>query len=459
MKKLIGNKQFYRMVLIIAVPIMIQNGITNFVGMLDNIMIGQVGTEQMSGVSIVNELMFVFNLAVFGAISGPGIFSAQFFGNGNHEGVRFTFRFKLIVGCVIGIVGILLFLLCGEQLISLFLHESNEGGDIEATLAYAKDYLLVMIFGLFPFIISQCYSSTLRETGETKIPMLAGIAAVVVNFILNFILIFGLLGVPKLGVVGAAIATVISRFVETFIIVRWTHTHKETNRFIEKAYQSLYIPKHLVKQITVKGAPLLVNEVMWAAGMATMTQCYSQQGLEVVAGLNISNTITNVFNIVLIALGSSVAIIVGQLLGANKMKEAKETAGRLIAFSFLCCLCLGAIMALTSPLFPQIYKTSDSVKGLAREFILVMSLVMPFNALTNASYFTLRSGGKTLVTFLFDSVFVWVCCVPIAYVLVNFTSLTILPIYFISKMTEVIKSVIGLILVKKGVWLNNMVKE
>ncbi len=458
MKKLIGNKQFYRMALIIAVPIMIQNGITNFVGMLDNIMIGQVGQEEMSGVSIVNELMFVFNLAIFGAISGPGIFSAQFFGNGDHEGVRFTFRFKLIIGAIIGAVGTLLFLLYGEQLISLFLHESSNGGDIKVTLAYAKEYLFIMIFGLIPFIISQCYSSTLRETGETKIPMVAGIAAVVVNFILNSFLIFGLCGVPKLGVVGAAIATVISRFVETFIIVYWTHTHKERNHFIEKAYQSLYIPKYLVKQILVKGCPLLINEVMWAAGMAAMTQSYSQRGLEVVAGLNISNTITNVFNIVFIALGSSVAIIVGQLLGANKMKEAKDTAGKLIAFSCLCCVGLGAILALTSPLFPQIYNTDDLVKNYAREFILVMSLVMPFHAITNASYFTLRSGGKTLVTFLFDSVFVWSCCVPIAYGLVNFTSLTIVPIYLISKMTEVIKSVIGLVLVKKGVWLNNMVK-
>lgn len=457
MKRFIGNKQFYRMVLIIAIPIMIQNGITNFVGMLDNIMIGRVGTEQMAGVSIANELMFVFNLAIFGAISGPGIFGAQFFGNGDHEGVRHTFRFKVIIGSIISLVGILIFSTIGEQLISLYLHESKEVSNIEAALGYAKDYLRVMLFGLIPFVASQCYSSTLRETGETKVPMIAGIVAVLVNLLFNALLIFGLCGLPKLGAVGAAIATVISRFVETLIIIIWTHRHTEQNKFIVNAYQTLYIPGSLVKNMMIKGTPLFINEALWAGGMTMMTQCYSKRGLEVIAGLNIANTITNLFNIVFIALGSAVAIIVGQLLGANKMKEAKETAGKLIFFSVMSCVIVGFAMGLIAPLFPRIYKVTDNVKYLATNFIIIMALSMPFNACTHASYFTLRSGGKTIVTFLFDSVFVWVCCVPSAFVLIKFTTLTILPIYLLCRATEIIKCIIGLALVKKGVWLNNIV--
>ena len=457
MKKLIGNKQFYRMVLLIAVPIMIQNGITNFVNMLDNIMIGRVGTEQMAGVSIVNQLFFVFNITIFGAISGPSIFGAQYFGNQNHEGVRQAFRFKLILGAIITGIGLILFSLFGEQLINFYLHDDKEIENIKATLNYGKDYLGVMLIGIIPFVVSQCYSSTLRETGETKIPMLAGIAAIAVNFSLNLILIFGLLGFPELGVVGAAIATVISRFVECAIIVGWTHKYATKNIFIVRAYRSFYISKDLVKQIMIKGTPLLVNEALWAGGMAMLTQRYSTRGLDVIAGLNISSTIVNVFNIVFLALGSSIAIIVGQLLGANKFKEAKETAGKLIFFSVSCCFVIGAIMALFSPIFPEAFETTETAKNLGCKFILISAVLMPLHAFTHASYFTLRSGGKTIVTFLFDSVFVWSICVPTAYFLTEFTALPILPIYLICQSLEIIKCTIGFILVRKGVWINRII--
>lgn len=459
MKKLIGDKAFYRMVLFMAVPIMIQNGITNFVSLLDNIMIGRVGTEQMSGISIVNQLMFVFYICIFGAVSGPGIFGAQFFGKGDHEGVRHTFRLKIMICTVIVAVGILIFSVFGESLIKLYLHNESNVGDIKATLRFGLDYLYVMIFGLIPFVISQTYSSTLRETGETVLPMIAGISAVIVNLIFNYILIYGKCGAPELGVVGAAIATVMSRVVECLIIVVWTHRHSEKNVFIQHAFQNFRVPKYLVIKVTITGLPLLVNEALWASGMATMMQRYSVRGLEVVAGLNISSTIGNVFNIVFIAVGSAIAIIVGQLLGANKMKEAKETAGKLIFFSVTCCAAVGGIMALTSSVFPQIYKTTDVVKDLASHFILITAVMMPLNAFTHACYFTLRSGGKTIITFFFDSVFVWVICIPTAFFLTEKTVLSIIPLYMICQSLELIKCTIGFILVKKGVWLHNMVAE
>lgn len=164
--KFIGDKRFYRMVLMVAIPIMIQNGITNIVSMLDNIMVGQIGTEQMSGVAIVNQLMFVFNICIFGAISGAGIFGAQFYGNGNHEGVRNAFRFKLIICGVMALIGIGVFLNFGPQLISQFLHDVSKVGDIQQTLFYGREYLKVMLWGMIPFAIMQAYSSTLRETGK-----------------------------------------------------------------------------------------------------------------------------------------------------------------------------------------------------------------------------------------------------------------------------------------------------
>lgn len=458
-KKLIGDKAFYKMVLAVAVPIMVQNGITNFVGLLDNIMVGSVGTEQMSGVAIVNQLLFVFNLAIFGSISGAGIFGAQFFGCKDNKGVQHAFRFKLYICTAITVIGVLIFHFFGENLILMYLHGEGNEQALEAALHYGKEYLFVMLFGLFPFAIEQVYTGTLRECGETTLPMKAGIVAVFVNLVLNYLLIFGKCGFPELGVVGAAVATVISRYVQVLIVIIWTHTHTEQMQFIVGAYRSWTIPMNLVGKIALKGTPLLVNEILWAAGIAFLNQCYSIRGLDVVAAMNISSTITNLFNVVYLALGSAVSIIVGQLLGAGKMEEAKETDTKLIAFSVFSCIGIGFVLIILAPLFPMIYNTSEHVKEYATWFIRIGAFCMPIFAFLHASYFTLRSGGKTIITFLFDSVFMWVASIPLAFMLSRYTDLPIIPLYLCVQLIDLVKCVIGFILVKKGVWLQNIVAQ
>ena len=456
--KFIGNKDFYKMVLMIAVPIMIQNGITNFVSLLDNIMIGQVGTEQMSGVAIVNQLIFVYNLCIFGGVSGAGIFTAQYFGQGNHEGVRQTMRFKLWMVTIITVLTVILFLCGGTNLISAYLKGDGSAESITATLFYGKKYLKIMLIGLPAFAMVQIYSSTLRECGQTILPMKAGVAAVVVNLLFNYILIYGKFGAPALGVNGAAIATVLSRYVEMLITVIGVHRkNHSTYSFVISLYSTLKVPKELTLKIMKKGSPLLFNETLWAAGMAMLTQCYSVRGLNVVAGLNVSNTINNVFNIVFIALGDSVAIIVGQLLGAGKMKEARDTDNKLIAFSVMCCTCVALVMFIMAPLFPRLYKINEEAQLLAKYFIIVTAFFMPQNAFLHATYFTLRSGGKTIITFLFDSVFIWCVSVVIAFILSRYTGLPVIVVYAMVQLGDIIKCIIGFILVKKGVWLQNIV--
>lgn len=455
--KLIGDKAFYKMVLLIAVPIMIQNGITNFVGLLDNIMIGQIGTEQMSGVAIVNQLLFVYNLCLFGAVSGAGIFTAQYFGQKNQEGIRQTVRLKFWIVALITLITVLLFLLAGDGLISLYLQGDGAVGSAADTLRYGRQYLAIMLPGLIPFALMQVYSSTLRECGQTVLPMKAGVAAVFVNLILNYLLIYGKFGMPALGVQGAAIATVASRIVEASIVLIHTHTHREENPFVEGLYSTLKVPADLTGKIILKGTPLLLNETLWGAGMAMLTQCYSVRGLNVIAALNISNTINNVFNIVFIALGDSVAIIVGQLLGAGKMDEARDTDNKMIAFSVFSCTLVALVMLILARFFPLLYNTDDDVRSLATRFIMVTALFMPQNAFLHAAYFTLRSGGKTVITFLFDSVFIWCVSVTIAYILSRFTALPVLAVYVFVQMGDWIKCVIGFVLVKKGVWLQNIV--
>ena len=456
-KKYFGDRVFYRKLFSVLLPILMQTLITNFVGLLDNIMVGQIGTEPMSGVAIVNQLMFVFNLCIFGGLAGAGIFTAQFFGKGDDEGVRSTFRAKLWIALGAFALFLLVLLLKGEAIISLFLHEGSEDLDLEATLRFGSDYLKVMFLQMLPFALCQVYSSTLRETSETVMPMKAGIAAVFVNLTLNYVFIFGKLGLPAMGVVGAAAATVVARFVELGVVAVWTHRHSERERFIVGAYSSLRVPRALVGKIVRLGFPLLLNEFLWSGGMTTLNQCYSLRGLEVVSALNISSSVSGMFFCAFIAMGNAISIIVGQLLGAGELERAVDEDRKLIVFSVLLSIFVGGVMAIVAPLVPQIYNTTDAVKALACDLLLVVAAAMPINAYTNACYFTLRSGGKTVITFLFDSVFVWALCVPTAFVLSRFTALPILPMYIIVYALDLVKCVIGFILVKRRKWVNNIV--
>ena len=191
----------------------------------------------------------------------------------------------------------------------------------------------------------------------------------------------------------------------------------------------------------------------------TQTQCYSIRGLSVIAALNISSTITNVFNIVFIALGDAVAIIVGQQLGRGDFDEAKSTAYKIITFSVMTCVGIGSILFFVGPFFPKIYNTSDEVKELAANFIRCAAACMPLHGYLHSTYFTLRSGGKTIITFLFDSFFLWVAAVPLAFILTRFTNWDIVWIYLSCLLIEGLKVILGTILLKKGVWMNKIVEE
>ena len=307
------------------------------------------------------------------------------------------------------------------------------------------------------FLCNQLFAAFVRNDGAPNRVMLGTMLGTLGNIVLDYLFIFGIGPFPKLGVIGAALATVIARYIEAFIIIIWAHSHKEKNRYLEGAYTGFGMPKGELKAIIIKGFPLMFNEVLWAAGMTTVTQCYSIRGLEVVAGLNIATTITNLFNIIYIQLGACISIVVGQYLGAGELKKAKDADNKMIVFSVFCCALVAGVMLVIGRFFPQIYNTSEQIKELATSFIAVSAIIMPFCSFSHASYFTLRSGGKTLVTFLFDSVFTWVVVVPIAFVLAHYTGLGIVSVYFFVQATELIKVAIGYFMVRSNVWLVQMV--
>ena len=459
LRRYLGTKDFYKMVFAILLPIVLQNGITNFVSMLDNIMVGRLNTEAMSGVSIVNQYNFIFNLCTFGGMAGAGIFGAQYYGSGNMDGMRGTMQYKLAIAVLISVAGVVIFASLDETLISLFLHESDSTSGIEETMQCAKTYLHIILFGLPPFAFVQAYSTSLREAGETKIPMYTSFAAVLVNLVFNYLLIFGRLGFPRLGVAGAAIATVISRYVELTLIVLWSHTHPQKYPFFTGIFKKIFINARMFAMISVKGAPLLINEILWSSGNTIMNQSYSIRGLDAVAACNINSTLFGTFSVIVFSIGTAASIILGQLLGSGKTEEARLSATRLLTFSFLSGLCVTAVMAVCAPLFPLIYNTTPAVRATAGGLILIAGAFMPLYGMENTSYFILRSGGKTWITFLFDGGSMWLVYIPTAFLLSRFTAIPIVPMYALCQCSTFLKLGFGLYMVKKGIWIHNLALE
>ena len=395
----------------------------------------------MSGVAIVNQIVFIFNLTIFGGLSGASIFGAQFFGKGDQEGVRDTLRFRLVFSVAVTALGILVFLLFGRELFSLYLNEeASSPEEIAATLGYAEEYIAIMLFGLLPFAINQCFSSTLRDVGETFSPMVASVIAICVNLTGNYLLIYGSFGFPKMGVAGAALATVIARWAEMGYLLLRTWRHRKQFPFLQGLFRHFQVPLSLVKQIAVTGTPLLLNETFWSIGTAMVNMCYSSRGLEAVAATNINSTVWNLFAIVMSAMGNAIGILSGQLLGAGDIQGAKDTVRKLLFFSVTVNALIGLLIVGVSPFIPYIYNTEATVRQTATHLLMISGAFLPLSAYTQGTYFTIRSGGMTFITFLFDCVYTWAVCLPIAFCLCTFTGLPVVWVFFCVSAADIIKA-------------------
>ncbi|MBO4366084.1 MAG: MATE family efflux transporter [Clostridia bacterium] len=458
-RSLIGNRAFYRTMFAVALPMAVQQGITTFVNLLDNLMVGRLGTLPMSAVTIDNEFVFIFNLIIFGATAGAGIFTAQFHGKRDADGIRHTLRFKLLISAIAAAAFTGVLLLFEEPLIRLFVTDTNTPEEIAETVRLSKDYLVVILFGLLPFALAQSYSSTMRETGNTVPPMVASIIAIVTNLVLNYLLIFGKLGFPEMGIRGAALATVISRFCELLFLVLWTHLHSAKYTYVKGLFRSFRIPKKLMKIILRKGCPLMLNEFFWSLAMVLSAQCYATRGIQVVAAFNISSTIFNLFSVLFMSMGSTISIIVGNQLGAGELDRAQDSARKMTAFTVVMSFLLTGTMVALSGVIPLLYNTEESVREIASLFIRVDGLFMCVYAFTNAAYFTLRSGGKVFVTILFDSVFSWAVFVPVCLCVAYLTDLPIQWMYPVCAATEIGKAVLGAVFLKQKRWVNQLVAD
>ncbi len=450
--KLIGTKDFYKSVFRIAVPIMIQNVVTNSVSLVNNITVSNLGTESLAGVAIANTLISIYYLCIFGTISATGIFGAQYAGRKDYLGERFIFRLMIILAVIFSSVWMVFFIAAGKPLIAMFLHDNSDGTNLALTLSEAYRYIFVMSISFLPYSINSAYSEMLRENNRARIPMRASIIALITSLLLNLVL------VPIWGVIGAAVASVVSRFIECAMNVTWTHKYPEEVPFIYHAFDTMKVPVPLAKTVLIKGIPLIISETLWSVGETVITQSYSYHGVTAVAAINMAVTISSLVNTAFFSMGVAIGIILGNILGTGDMEKAKDTDNKLLTLSLFIGIAVGTVLLGLGVIVPQIYTSQpEEVKYLAKLFIWCEAAGAPFRAYGNATYYTIRSGGNTVMTFLYDCGSIWFLSAATAYFLTHFTSLGVVTIYLSVKLVEGIKCLIGTYLVVKGKWLTNIV--
>lgn len=446
-KKFIGTRSFYKKVLAVSLPIVIQQLVTASVQLVDNVMVGRLGESAISSVAVVNQLYFVLILVSFGIIGGAGIYTAQYYGSKDYEKLKESFRFKLAFGIILSLIAFVLFSIFGEALIGMFTNN-------QTTISDGLGYLNITKFNIFPMILSIAIASTFREIGFPKPLVKISVFAILLNTVLNYLLIFGNFGFPELGVIGAAYATFTARFVEFGLLL--ILVKRKGQVFSTKIRRIFKIEKAVLVSILIVALPMMLNETLWSVGQTVFLKSYSTRGDSALAAFNISSAVSQLVFIMFGAMSTAVAVLVGNTLGANKLEEAKDNAFKLISFSVFLAVVLGGLLIVGSFFIPNLYDVADSTKEIVAFNIRVNGVFIPVFAFNVGIFFVIRSGGDTKSTLLMDAVFMWVVSVPLALILAYYTKVDVRIMFLIIQATDIPKAVFAIMRYKKGNWVKNL---
>ena len=426
---------------------MLQQLITSSLNLVDNLMVGQLGGIALGGVAITNRFFMIAVFATFGVTGAASIFIAQYFGAKDEENIKQAFRYSLTSVYLVMIPFIALGLIAPQSVLGFFSQDP-------AILQAGSEYIRIVAFAFIPLGLTFALASAMRSVGETKIPLFISIVAVTMNAILNYILIFGHFGFPRLGIAGAAYATVISR---TFEMIAMLISLKVKHfSFSTKLSQIFHISAYNLKTITIKALPLTINEFLWAGGMATLFKLYATRGSEVIAGMSIASTTADLFFVLFGGMAVATTVMISQPLGANQLDEARNRGYYMLGFSAILALLLGSIMFFSSMIVPQLYDVTLIEREIASSVLRVMSVMFVIYMSTAECYFILRAGGDMKSTLIMDSVFMWVVNVPVVFVVAYFTDWPILAVYLAGQSTDFLKLMISYTLVKKEKWVKNL---
>lgn len=443
------DKQFFKLAFALAIPIMIQNLINSSINMLDTFMIGRLGEAEVTAVGLANQIFFLYSLLVFGINSGMSIFMAQYYGKGDIKSLHKVEGICLLSSILAGFVFMIAALFIPETLMKMYSKDSK-------VIELGVQYLKIIAFSYILTAISYSYTSACKSSGQTKLPMYSTAISLICNATLNAVLIFGYLGFPKLGVRGAAIATLISRCVEALVVILVIYLCRFP---VAANLKSLFGFKLDFFTNVYKTAIFVVlNEFIWALGTSIYNIAYKYAGTQAQAAIQISGNIQNLFTVVGFGMGSACAISVGNLLGANDEKKAIDYSNRFAILSPFIGLFMGIILIIFTPSIMTLFNVSDEVVMYTKLINVVIGLYFPFKMLNYTIIVgILRCGGDTTYGFILDFCGVWFIGVPMAFIGICLFNLPIYIVIIMVTSEEFFKAIFGLKRLKSKKWVNNVV--
>lgn len=447
LRKFFGTKEFYKETMMIAVPIMAQQFVTSFVNLIDNVMIGSVGSIALTSVTVANKFYLIFNSTMFGLCGAAGIFISQYFGAKDHKKCQDVFNINLVFGLIAGLIFTLMVFLMPEFILGLF---SKTPEIISSGLSYFK----YIRYSYLPYVITMTCMMAMRSVGINKIQLKVGMVAVTVNTFLNYVLIFGHFGFSAMGVEGAALATLIARIIEatiyTILIIR------EKHYFAFDFEGMIHLNTDLIRRMMIKAFPLTVNEIFFSLGLAMVFKSYMRTDEFLVAAISVVDTVMNIAFIIFGGLSSAVAILIGNRLGANQLEEAKDNATKLIVFGALVAVVISTIMILCSSLIPKLYNLEPEINSAITTMLCIKAVMVPIYVINVCIFFILRAGGDAASTLLMDSGFLWGANVLLSTLLSIYTPINLILLYGIIESLDLIKLFVSTYFYSKGHWVKNM---
>lgn len=451
-KKFIGDKKFYKHILTLVIPIMLQQLFISIAGYVDNLMINSYGGNALAynGVSAANRLIFILNFVWMGLAATSSIFISQYFGARNKDKIKESIRLSLIVEVVFGVLGIIIILLFGKMVVNSYVQD-------ETSRSFGYDYLGVMVYGVIFIVLNTAISNSLRSVKKATLPLIAGISGILVNVFFNYCLIFGHLGFPELGARGAAIATVMSKVVEFLFLVISIMILKDEN--FKGVLKSLKVTKNLIKEFIKKGSLLVTNELLWSVGMSLLAVFYTYKNDLWYNAYSYSQNISDLFFIIFAGIGTGTAVIIGESLGKGDFERAEKDYYSMRGLSVFMGIFVGVLMIITGPLISNMFEPTAEVKKMMVKILNVTGIFCAIYCYNSVSFFVLRSGGDTIKAFLLDQIPTYLIGIPLAIIFgVNASKwgINLTTVFLISHTNDVFKVFLGNYFVGKKTWLTNI---
>lgn len=452
----LGPSSFYRRALGIALPAMLQQLILSLVSLVDSFMVAGLGDVSMAAVNVANQLNFVYFIVTNILSMAGGIYISQFSGAKDGEGMAQAYRFNILSTALVAIAYFILCQAIPGRMLGVMLSGNAAGAQI---MAEGSDYLKTVSWHFLAFGFSSASATAMRVCGDSRRPLIFSVLATLVNTALNWVLIYGNLGAPRLGVVGAAIATNVARLVEAFFFAAYLLVARP--QFSFRISGLLRIKPKIFAAIVSRSWMMLFSECTWVLTETLLTALFNGRGgAETVAGVASGFTIANIFFMAFNGIHTATGAIVGPTLGSGKLDEARDQAAWILSGSLCMGLGLGALEAFSVVIIPLVFgNLSPAAQGITRSMVFVVSAFMPLWTLLNAQFAVSRSGGDALLGFMVDVLVSLFLFVPLALLLARFTGLGPVALFACVKSTDAVKTVVAAWWLKKERWVRNLAAE